>query len=177
MGGKARPDVQGLACMNNCAGEANVASFLPDFARNQHGNLAEQNRPVGPQRGADTSQPEARAGQAAVAGATAVAAAPRPVTPTAAAPARPEASGADNRTALAMAAKYSCTACHGMAQKIVGPAFADIARRHAGKIDYLAGKIKAGGSGVWGPIPMPAQALSEAEARVIATWISSGAAK
>ena len=76
-----------------------------------------------------------------------------------------------------MAAKYSCTACHGVAQKIVGPAFADIARRHAGKIDYLAGKIKAGGSGVWGPIPMPAQALSEAEARVIATWISSGAAK
>ncbi len=176
-GGKARPDVQALACMNNCAGEANVASFLPDFARNQHGNLAEQNRPVGPQRGADTSRPEARAGQAAVAGATAVAAAPRPAAPTTAAPARPEASGADNRTALAMAAKYSCTACHGVAQKIVGPAFADIARRHAGKIDYLAGKIKAGGSGVWGPIPMPAQALSEAEARIIATWISSGAAQ
>ena len=177
LGGKARPDVQALACVSNCAGEANVASFLPDFARNQHGNLSEQNRPVGPQRGADTSQPEARAGQAAVAGATAVAAAPRPAAPSTAAPASPQGSGADNRAALAMAAKYNCTACHAMAQKIVGPAFADIARRHAGKIDYLAGKIKAGGSGVWGPIPMPAQVLSEAEARVIASWISSGAAK
>ncbi len=54
-GGK--PDVQAVACMNNCATEATVASFLPDFARNAHGNLAEQNRLVGAQHGADTTRP------------------------------------------------------------------------------------------------------------------------
>jgi cytochrome c len=43
--------------MTNCAPEAKVASFLPDFARNNNGNLAEQQRLVGPQRGADTTRP------------------------------------------------------------------------------------------------------------------------
>jgi S-disulfanyl-L-cysteine oxidoreductase SoxD len=55
--GKRKPDVAALACMKNCASEAKVTSSLPDHARNAHGNLAEQNRTVGPQRGADTSQP------------------------------------------------------------------------------------------------------------------------
>jgi cytochrome c len=64
-----------------------------------------------------------------------------------------------------------------MDKKIVGPSFADIAKKHAGKTDYLAGKIKNGGSGVWGPIPMPAQALSEAEAKTVAAWLAAGAAK
>jgi cytochrome c len=64
-----------------------------------------------------------------------------------------------------------------MDKKLVGPSFADIAKKHAGKVDYLAGKIKAGGAGVWGPIPMPAQALSEAEAKTIANWVATGAAK
>ena len=42
-----RPDVKALACMKNCGAEPTVASLLPDFARNSHGNLAEQNRTVG----------------------------------------------------------------------------------------------------------------------------------
>ena len=68
-------------------------------------------------------------------------------------------------------------ACHGVDKKIVGPGFNEVAKKHAGKADYLASKIKSGGSGVWGPIPMPAQALPEADARVIAAWIAAGAAK
>jgi hypothetical protein len=47
----------------------------------------------------------------------------------------------------------------------------------AGLAYYIAGKIRAGGSGVWGPIPMPAQTLSEADARIIANWIAAGAAR
>jgi S-disulfanyl-L-cysteine oxidoreductase SoxD len=47
-------DVRAVACMKDCAPEVKVASFLPDFARDAHGNLAEQNRAVGAQRGADT---------------------------------------------------------------------------------------------------------------------------
>ncbi|HNJ83662.1 MAG TPA: cytochrome c, partial [Piscinibacter sp.] len=65
-GGKPRkPDVQGSNCMANCAVETQVASFLPDFARNAHGNLAEQNRMVGAQHGDDTTRPAGAAPAAA----------------------------------------------------------------------------------------------------------------
>ena len=169
----AKPDVQAVACMRNCVEGPIVASALPDFARNQHGNLAEQNRPVGAQRGADTTRPETKAGSAPVVVAVAAAAAaPKPVaTP------KTEGSGVDGKAVLALATKLNCTACHGVNQKIVGPAFTDVAKKHAGKVDYLSGKIKAGGTGVWGPIPMPAQTLSDADARLLAAWIANGATR
>ena len=81
------------------------------------------------------------------------------------------------KAAFALLNKHSCTACHGVDKKIVGPGFNEIAKKHGGKVDYLAGKIKAGGSGVWGPIPMPAQGLPEVDAKKIAEWISKGASK
>jgi cytochrome c len=171
-GGVKKADTANVACMKNCATEPTVASFLPDFARNAHGNLLEQNRIVGPQRGADTTKPESKAVGASGASVPAV------IVPAApAAKSAPEASGADNKAAIALTAKNSCTACHGMSNKIVGPSFADIAKKHAGKADYLAGKIKAGGTGVWGPVPMPAQTLSDAEAKTIAVWLAAGAGK
>lgn len=170
-GGVAKPDTQNVLCMKDCAPEAKVASFLPDFARNAHGNLSEQNRLVGQQKGADTTKPE---GAAAKSGATA---------PAAASPATAPASGkaadakSDNKAVIAMLGKYTCTACHGIDKKIVGPGFNEIAKKYPGKVDYLAGKIKAGGAGVWGPIPMPAQNLSDGDAKTIATWIANGAPK
>ncbi len=177
-GGKPVPDVRATACMSNCAADPKLASFLPDFARNAHGNLAEQNRAVGAQHGADTNRPEPK-GRAAGADGKAVVAAGSPAPAVAASPVagKGEASGVDAKGALALANKYACTACHGINQKIVGPGFTDIAKKHAGKADYLLTKIKAGGSGVWGPIPMPAQTLSDAEAKVIATWLAAGASK
>ena len=159
LGGLPKPDVTGSRCMRDCPGAITVTSALPDFARNQHGNLAEQNRPFGPQRGADTSQPEARSGLA-------------PPWPTVAKAALPEA-----KSALALAGKNACTACHGLAQKMVGPSFVDIGRKYPGQIDYLAAKIKSGGVGLWGPITMPAQTLSEAEAKTIAIWLAAGAGR
>ncbi len=61
--GKAsKPDTRNVACMKDCVPEVRIASFLPEFARNAHGNLAEQNRAVGAQHGADTTRPEAKAG-------------------------------------------------------------------------------------------------------------------
>ena len=172
LGGITRPDVLARACVRDCLPVAAVSSSLPDFARNQHGNLAEQNRLVGPQRGADTNRGELR--QALVTGASA--GAPAPVVPVVAAKPVPAADGG-TKVAIALAGKYACTACHGMAQKIVGPGFSEIARKHAGKTEYLTGKIREGGSGVWGPIPMPSQTLSEADARTIAVWLAAGAAK
>ncbi|MDI9234098.1 c-type cytochrome [Limnohabitans lacus] len=162
-GGVKKPDTDNKLCMKDCTPEPKVASFLPDFARNAHGNLAEQNRLVGQQIGVDTTKPEAKAGMPAAAA------------PAAAAPAKPE--NAEAKAAIALLNKYSCTACHGVDKKVVGPGFNEIAKKHAGKVDYLVGKIKAGGSGVWGPIPMPPQTLPDADAKKIAEWISKGASK
>jgi len=166
MGRADPPDVQAVACMANCAGEAKVASFLPDFARNNNGNLAQQQRLVGPQRGADTTRPPG-----AQAAAAAVAAAALPLR-----------TACDNpgAAALALAQKNSCTACHGVDSKIVGPGFREIASRYATHTDaqrYLVDKIKSGGQGVWGAIPMPAQAVSDGDARQLAQWLATGAKK
>lgn len=164
-GNATRPDTANTICMKDCAPEPKHASLLPEFARNAHGNLAEQNRLVGQQHGADTSRPE---GKAANPGAAAPAVAP-------AAP-KAEANN-ESRAAIALLGKYSCTACHGVDKKVVGPGFNEIAKKHAGKADYLTGKIKSGGAGVWGPVPMPPQSLPEADAKAIAAWIAKGASK
>ncbi len=120
---------------------------------------------VGAQIGADTTRPETKAGAGAFAPATA--------------PTKPPESKASNETKAIMAllAKHTCLACHGVDKKIVGPALADIAKKNAGNADYLTKKIKLGGSGVWGAIPMPPQSLSDADARAIATWLAAGANK
>lgn len=171
--GTNKPDTRNVACMKDCAPEAKVASFLPDFVRNAHGNLAEQNRLVGAQRGADTTQPEPK-GAGAAAKVVAAPAAPKApdLKPTAAA-----AGGVDGKAAVTLLSKHNCTVCHGVDKKIIGPAFVDVAKKHAGKADYLARKIKQGGSGVWGAIPMPAQSLSDVDAATLAAWLANGATK
>ncbi len=72
-------------------------------------------------------------------------------------------------------ADNACSGCHAMAQKIVGPSFRDIAARYAsdkGAAAKLGAKIRAGGAGNWGAIPMPAHArLSDAELAQLAGWI------
>lgn len=78
-----------------------------------------------------------------------------------------------------LAQKNACMGCHAIDKKMVGPSFVDIAKKYAGQKDAeanLAVGIKQGGSGKWGPIPMPAQAaLSEADAKTMAGWILAGA--
>jgi cytochrome c len=80
---------------------------------------------------------------------------------------------------LDLAKKNACMACHTVDKKLVGPAYAEVAKKYEGQNDAvanLAKSIKAGGSGKWGPVPMPAQpALSDADATTLATWILSGA--
>ncbi len=160
-GGQVKPDVQAKACMSNCGPAPVVSSVLPEHARNNHGNLREQNRTVGAQRGSDTTKPEGWLGDAA-----------GPVKVVG-----PAGQDGPNAAAIALTQKYACTACHNMSGKLVGPGFVDIAKKHAGKTDYLAGKIKSGGSGVWGEIPMPPQELPEADTQVMATWLAAGAGK
>ena len=78
-----------------------------------------------------------------------------------------------------LAKNNNCMACHAVDKKIVGPAYKDVAKKYAGQPDAeatLAKSIKAGGSGKWGPIPMPAQAqLSDADAKALAAWVFAGA--
>lgn len=176
-----KPDVQATACMKGCAAEPELRSFLPDHARNAHGNLAEQNRSVGAQRGADTSRPPAASLRANAARAeTSVQMAPAGPVANATPGASGKARAGSGAAAIALTRKHACVSCHGMEGKIVGPGFREVAGKYAGREDsaaYLADKIKAGGSGVWGAIPMPAQALGEADAQAIAQWLADGAAE
>ena len=75
----------------------------------------------------------------------------------------------------ALATAKNCMACHAVDKKLVGPAYKDVAAKYAGQkdaVDKLAGKIIKGGSGVWGPVPMPANAqVNEAEAKKLAAWV------
>lgn len=160
--GTPKADTAYVACMKDCVPEANVASMLPDYARNAHGNLADQNRLVGQQHGANTAMPESKSAAAGITAGAPVAAKPavKVVDP-----------------ALALLAKHNCTACHAQNSKVVGPSFNDIAKKYLGKNDYLVGKIKVGGSGVWGPIPMPMQNAPDADIKTMANWLAAGAAK
>lgn len=162
LGGK--PDVQGSACMSNCKAEARVVSTLPDYARNAHGQLADQKRIIGGVRGIDSLRPAPK---------SFVASAARQA-PTA----TPSAATAASE-GLRLAQQHACLACHGIGNKLVGPALIDIHKKYAAqKVDaarVLAVRIKAGGSGVWGAVPMPAQDhVPDAEIRAMAEWIAKG---
>ncbi|OIP17775.1 MAG: cytochrome C' [Comamonadaceae bacterium CG_4_9_14_3_um_filter_60_33] len=77
---------------------------------------------------------------------------------------------------LALAQKKNCMACHAVEKKVVGPAYKDVGKKYAGQNAEakLATKIKQGGSGVWGAIPMPANPqVSDAEAKQLAAWVLS----
>jgi cytochrome c551/c552 len=72
-------------------------------------------------------------------------------------------------------AAHHCGSCHALDRSVAGPAFRDIASRYAGQPgadDRLARKIREGGAGAWGPVPMPPfSGLSEGEAQQIAGWV------
>lgn len=164
-----RPDVVGSNCMSNCETETKVASMLPAFALNANGNLAEQNRLIGPQRGIDTS------GKAPGTSAAGVPVAAAPTAPAAARGTAVAAAAPDRAAFQALTQKNNCVACHAPDQRVVGPSWNEIAHKHAGKADYLVTKIRSGGSGVWGAIPMPPQTLAEDEVRRIAGWLAAAA--
>ena len=78
---------------------------------------------------------------------------------------------------LELAQSKNCLACHAVDKKLVGPAYKDVANKYRGQkdaVDKLAQKIMKGGSGVWGPVPMPANTqVNEAEAKKLAAWVLS----
>jgi cytochrome c len=73
-----------------------------------------------------------------------------------------------------LAAKYNCQACHAADHKLVGPSYKDVAKKYAGDASApakLAAKVKAGGSGVWGAIPMPPNNVPDADLKKLVDWI------
>lgn len=156
-GVQGRPDAQGSLCMKDCVKDVRIASEMPEFARNQNGNLAQQKRPLGPMRGIDTARYDS--GKVGIAAAAA-----------------PPAAASHPSDLLA---RHACTSCHGMTNKIIGPGFNEIATKYEGRSDaqmYLSKKMREGGQGVWGAIPMPPQAgLKESDADEIARWLAGGA--
>ncbi len=148
IGNGGTPDVKNVACMKNCKPEVQIGSTLPEYARTAHGELANQNRNFGPVRGTRTLGPEA-ARKAADAG------------------------------TLELATKSGCMACHGVKSKIVGPGYSEVVARYQGQPDAesrLIAKVKAGGQGVWGSIPMPPNAhLKDDDLKTLVQWILAGA--
>lgn len=148
------PDTHNTACMRNCVETIRLSSEMPDYARDAHGNLAEQMRPMGPVDGTKIAAASGRSG---------------------ALPAGPpgKSGGAE------AAQKAGCMACHAIAVKVVGPAFRDVAARYAGDTRAsanLVDKIKSGGAGAWGQVPMPAQAqVNATDAHALVQWILAGA--
>ncbi|MER2538186.1 MAG: c-type cytochrome [Azonexus sp.] len=148
IGNGGKPDTQNKACMKNCKPEVLIGSTLPDYARTAHGELYDQNRNFGPVRGTKT-----------LGGA---AAAPVAVNPN-----------------LELATKSGCMACHGVNSKIVGPGYNEVVTRYKGQPDAedrLVAKVKAGGQGVWGAIPMPPNGhLKDEDLKTLVKWIMAGA--
>ena len=80
--------------------------------------------------------------------------------------------------ATALAQKSGCLACHSVDKKVLGPAYKDIAAKYKGDKTAeakLIAKVKAGGSGVWGPMPMPAMAaqVKDEDIKTIVQWVLS----
>ena len=173
LGGIAKPDVQGSNCMTDCGQQVQVVSSLPDYARNAHGNLADQSRSIGPSRGAETVLKDVKTTQNSQNTPSNT-----PVAQSIKAQEAPESIATVSLSSIQpVLDKNACLACHGMATRLVGPSFKDIAARYKttdGAINLLSGKIKNGGQGAWGAIPMPAQALSATESAQIVQWLMSG---
>ncbi|OWT62144.1 cytochrome C [Candidimonas nitroreducens] len=186
-----KPDTHNTACMQDCMADVKIASSLPAYARDSNGDLAAQMRIVGPVRGADTVKP-ALAGTPAQNAAAArqyargtlgldgakVAAA----SGQASAAGKPAAAGqasAVGKKAQELLKANGCTACHAVDKKVLGPSFIDIAKKYKGQgyaIEKLAKKVRDGGSGVWGSIPMPPHPdLGEADLKTMLEWILAGA--
>lgn len=89
-----------------------------------------------------------------------------------------QAGAVDAAAAQALAQKSGCLACHSVDKKVLGPAYKDVAAKYKGDKTAeakLIAKVKAGGSGVWGPMPMPPMAaqVKDADIKTVVEWVLS----
>jgi cytochrome c5 len=154
--------------------EAEVQRAVVYMANRSGASFKEPPAPT--ETAATAAAPPAAPAAAAAAASTAAAA---PVAPATSAASGAAASGSplDLASGTAMMQKDGCAACHGIDKKIVGPSFQEVAAKYKGNKDALAKltqKVKAGGSGVWGPVPMPPNAqVPDADVKALVTWVLS----
>ncbi len=114
---------------------------------------------------------------AAAAGPPGAAGAAAPLAAAASAPAAKAGAPLDLQSGQAMMQKDGCAACHAVDKAIVGPAYSQVAAKYRGDksaATKLEQKVKAGGSGVWGPVPMPPNAaVPDADIKALVSWILS----
>lgn len=80
----------------------------------------------------------------------------------------------DMKATASLAQQKACLACHAADRKLVGPSYKDVAKKYKGKsgaVAMLAVKVKKGSAGVWGNIPMPANNVTDAEAKQLVEWV------
>jgi cytochrome c len=81
--------------------------------------------------------------------------------------------------AMAIARSTACMGCHAIDRKLVGPSFQQIAEKYKGDAQAsakLAAKVKSGGAGVWGSIPMPSHpSMNDADIKTVVAWVLAGA--
>jgi cytochrome c len=91
----------------------------------------------------------------------------------------PVARAADVPAGQVIASRNACMGCHAVDRKLVGPAFQQIAAKYKGDGEArakLSRKVRDGGSGVWGVIPMPSHpSMSDADIRTVVDWVLAGA--
>lgn len=146
-----KPDVHNTLCMKDCEKAVEIVSQLPaTFTTQMYGDVSRDFR-----RYADFASAAEAAGDSAAH------------------------KNAASSAGLRLAQQHACVACHGIANRIVGPAFHDVAARYKGQADArtaLMDKVARGGAGNWGPVPMPPQgAVPEADRKALIDWVLQGA--
>lgn len=153
-----KPDTHNTACMKDCAKDVKVTARLPDgFVESMYGDIRDNFNPMYTM---NTVEPHSLATVAAAAAAASPAANPA--------------------RGWQLAQENGCTACHGLSETVVGPGFRMVYDKYKANPDagakHLMQKIREGGSGVWGQVPMPPQTeLSAADTETIVKWLLAGA--
>jgi cytochrome c len=86
----------------------------------------------------------------------------------------PAGAATSDAAATQLLTKYNCQACHTVDKKLVGPSYKEVAAKYAGDSTALAKleqKVKTGGSGAWGAIPMPPNNVPDADLKTLVEWI------
>ena len=155
-----------------------LAGFSSQLSAEERADELERIAPIGKVSVAGQEQPASAAEPAAEAAAAempAAESAPQAATETAAAETPSSAAASDGQ--LALATTSGCMACHKVDAKLVGPGYQEVAAKYKGDaaaLEMLVEKVKKGGTGTWGPVPMPPNAhVSDENIRAILAWVLS----
>ncbi|MCG7892361.1 MAG: c-type cytochrome [Candidatus Thiodiazotropha endolucinida] len=152
-----------------------LAGLTSQLMAEERADVLERIAPIGKVSVTGEAKPAAAPATQSAAAEAPAAEAPATEAPAAEAAPTAEAASAAGGDALALATQSGCMACHQVATKVVGPAYTEVAAKYkgdAGALDMLVDKVKSGGVGTWGQVPMPPNAhISDDNIRTIVSWV------